>query len=386
MQCFGVSDASGEQAGKGTKTTSHQVEVDYNTISLDRSGFNLNQGLPNPYPLEAGRTLALQVGVLNAGWPGIYCCTDPATFSWKSSNPLVARVSSKGVVTPGSIGGKTTITATTARGRSWSIEIQRNISLSKAKIVLEKKTMAYTGKALKPKVKSVTLNGKKLNSKTDYTVKYENNKKIGKAIVTIIGKGYYADSVKTSFAIEPGKPKLSVSSNVKAKTMVATWNKIAGAKEYQMQWREQGGKWKTKTVKSTKTTVKGLASNKLYDFRVRAVVGSSKSAWSGQIHRWSTKQARVKAVSKKAGIVNVSWSKSAKANAGYLVVVRYSKNGNVAAKQVVAAGKTSAIVKGLKPGKTAWVEVSAQRKVGGTVYAGELTCTKSSIVKVAGKA
>ena len=39
---------------------------------------------------------------------------------------------------------------------------------------------------------------------------------------------------------------------------------------------------------------------------------------------------------------------------------------------------------GLKPGKTAYVQVRALRQLGGTTYAGALTRTSKSIVKVAG--
>ena len=79
------------------------------------------------------------------------------------------------------------------------------------------------------------------------------------------------------------------------------WAKVAGAKSYQVQWRKHGGKWKTKSVKSAKATVKGMKSGKLYDFRVRAVAGKSKGAWSTMRHCRLAKQAGIKASSKQAG-------------------------------------------------------------------------------------
>ena len=87
---------------------------------------------------------------------------------------------------------------------------------------------------------------------------------------------------------------------------------------------------------------------------------------------------------KKAGTVKVSWSKTAKENAGYLIVIRYSKDGTTVAKKKVSGGKTNATVKNLKPGKTAWVEVRALRNEGGTIYSSALTSSKASVVKVAG--
>ena len=43
--------------------------------------------------------------------------------------------------------------------------------------------------------------------------------------------------------------------------MAMRWAGVIDAKAYQVQWRERGGKWKTKAVKSAKTTevvVKGM--------------------------------------------------------------------------------------------------------------------------------
>ena len=129
-----------------------------------------------------------------------------------------------------------------------------------------------------------------------------------------------------------------------------------------------------------------MKAGKLYDFRVRAMSGNAKEAWSAQAHRWLAKLAGVKTTSKKPGVVKVSWPKTAKANAGYDVVVRYSKYGKVVAFKTVKAGKTSATIKGLKSGKKVWVQVRPLREAGKTTYSGVLTSSKASVVKVAGKA
>ena len=92
----------------------------------------------------------------------------------------------------------------------------------------------------------------------------------------------------------------------------------------------------------------------------------------------------MKAASEKAGAVKVSWKKNTKANAGFKVIVRYSKNGTAVATKTVAAGKTSVTVKGLTPGKKAWVQVHPLRKAGGKTYTGAFKLPKSA-VKVAGK-
>ncbi|MDC7287309.1 leucine-rich repeat domain-containing protein [Blautia schinkii] len=66
------------------------------------------------------------------------------------------------------------------------------------------KDQVYTGKNLTPSV-TVKVGGKTLKNKTDYTLSYKNNKAIGKATVTITGKGNYTGTVKKTFNIIPKK-------------------------------------------------------------------------------------------------------------------------------------------------------------------------------------
>ena len=54
-------------------------------------------------------------------------------------------------------------------------------------------------------MKAVTLNGKKLKAGADNKVSYKNNKKPGKATVTVTGKGNYRGSVKAAFTIKKVK-------------------------------------------------------------------------------------------------------------------------------------------------------------------------------------
>lgn len=74
-------------------------------------------------------------------------------------------------------------------------------SVKSAEVTLSGTKLTYTGKALKPAVKSVVLNGKTLTAETDYTVSYSNNKNIGTATVTITGIGKYAGAVEKTFSI-----------------------------------------------------------------------------------------------------------------------------------------------------------------------------------------
>lgn len=72
------------------------------------------------------------------------------------------------------------------------------------------KDMLYTGKKLVQKKLTVKLGGKKLKNGTDYTVTYKNNKKVGKATVTIKGKGNYTGSKKAAFRIRYNMAKAKI--------------------------------------------------------------------------------------------------------------------------------------------------------------------------------
>lgn len=85
--------------------------------------------------------------------------------------------------------------------------------LSKATITLSKTSYKYDGKSKVPTV-TVKYDGKKLVNDTDYSVKYENNKYVGTALVTVTGKGKFTGDLKKSFSItSPGKVTIKLNSN-----------------------------------------------------------------------------------------------------------------------------------------------------------------------------
>ena len=78
------------------------------------------------------------------------------------------------------------------------------LKMKNATVKLDKTTVPYTGKALKPTVTvKMKLNGKTvtLRAGTDYTVKYSNNKKPGTATVIITGKGNFTGTINLTFKI-----------------------------------------------------------------------------------------------------------------------------------------------------------------------------------------
>ena len=80
-----------------------------------------------------------------------------------------------------------------------------------------KYSVEYTGKLRTfPKV-SVTVNGKTLTLNKDYTVKYSNNRNVGKAAVIITGKGMYTGTIKKLFNIVLVTGKTYTVNNMKYK-------------------------------------------------------------------------------------------------------------------------------------------------------------------------
>lgn len=90
------------------------------------------------------------------------------------------------------------------------------------------KAYRYTGREIKPKIKSVTINGEKLNSKY-YKVSYSNNIKTGIGNIIIVGKNGYVGFINTTFNI--GKMKVS-NLSIKGVSNVVYTGKNVGSEVY----------------------------------------------------------------------------------------------------------------------------------------------------------
>ena len=158
--------------------------------------------------------------------------------------------------------------------------------ISGAKVTVASK-VTFTGTSRKPAV-TVMLSGKELVKNTDYTVKYSNNKAIGKATVTIKGKGKYTGVIKKTFKIVPMKQVIT-SVTAKTKAFAVKWTKDLNVDGYQIKYSTKsnfsGGKSvyvkKNTTVSKTFT---GLTAKKTYYVKVRSykTVNGTKyySSWS----------------------------------------------------------------------------------------------------------
>ncbi|MBR1749647.1 MAG: hypothetical protein IJ740_02015 [Ruminococcus sp.] len=148
-------------------------------------------------------------------------------------------------------------------------------SLSKCKATLSKTSYTYSGKAKKPAV--TVKNGKTtLKKGTDYTVTYKNNTKIGKATVTIKGKGSYTGTITKTFKINPKNTTVKKLTSPKTKQLKVTYKKVSGVTGYQVTYSTSKkftkSTTKTATIKGVSKlskTVKSLKKGKTYYVKVR---------------------------------------------------------------------------------------------------------------------
>lgn len=167
-------------------------------------------------------------------------------------------------------------------------EIKTPVETNIAKTTVEKiNNKTYTGKAIKPKP-VVTLNGKTLAYRTDYTLDYQNNIEIGTATITIKGIGKYEGTKVINFKIVPEKP--SISNKAGSGKIKVKWKKVPKnhkITKYQVRYKVKGAKkWIVKDVSAKKNsvTLKKLKKGKTYKIQVRSYkkVGKTTyhSAWS----------------------------------------------------------------------------------------------------------
>lgn len=136
------------------------------------------------------------------------------------------------------------------------------------------KYQPHTTRKIRPEVK-LTYNGAPLTEGKDYALSYKNNKKTGKAEVTIHGTGNFTGTRKTYFYIVPAKTILkTVSSPAKGKIKIR-WQKVRLTTGYEIQicrnkkFKKSVKKIRVKKAKKVVKIVK-VKSKKTFFVRVRA--------------------------------------------------------------------------------------------------------------------
>lgn len=103
----------------------------------------------------------------------------------------------------------------------------------------------------------------------DYVLTYKSNKKIGRASITITGKGKYLGEKVIFFNIVPPKTNIKKLESKKKGQLTVTVNKSKGAKGYVIAYStKKSGKYKKVYTTKTKTTLKRLVSGKKYYVKV----------------------------------------------------------------------------------------------------------------------
>ena len=130
----------------------------------------------------------------------------------------------------------------------------------------------YTGKAITPNP-VLKFNGKRLKVGRDYKVTYANNKKVGKAKVTITGRGNFTGRQVIYFNIIP--PKTAISKLTAGKGQITVnWKKGSGITGYQVAYSLKSdfstqAKKNVKGASKKSLVIKNLKSQKTYYVRIR---------------------------------------------------------------------------------------------------------------------
>ncbi len=219
------------------------------------------------------------IGYYEGDW-GDYYIDDILTVFYFSSDKTVKTAIQK------------MVKATSESGNIKQVALSTN-SIAKAAAALSKsatytgKATTYTGKAITPGV-VVKLGKYTLKRGTDYTVSYQKNVAVGKAVVTIKGKGFFTGTIKKTFNIIP-KGTAITKLAAGRKSFTAKWKKqTTQTTGYQVQYSLYKNFAKGKVFAAKKTTtakkVSKLAAKRIYYVRIRTykTVGKVKyySAWS----------------------------------------------------------------------------------------------------------
>ena len=243
------------------------------------------------------------------------------------------------------------------------------ISISKASVTLSTSTYAYDGKAKKPGV-TVKLNGKTLKNGTDYTVSYSNNTKVGKAKVTITGKGNYTGSVSKTYSIK---------NNFKKATVSGISNKSYTGKNITQSITV---KYNGKTLKNGTGYTVSYSSNKNIGTSTVKITG--KGSYTGNITKTfkiNPAKQEIQKLTAKSKAFFVDWAQKGSAT-GY--EIQYATNSKfTSAKKVTITNKKTdkTTVSRLSGKKKYYVRVRSYTTVKGTKYYGAWSASKSVTTK-----
>ena len=238
----------------------------------------------------------------------------------------------------------------------------------------------YTGKVITQRP-TVKLDSTQLKLNTDYTISYENNIGVGKASITITGKGRYVGTKTIEFKILPAATTKVTCTNV-ASGIKVSWESVTGATRYRV-YRDNKPLFETSALNVTDKSVKYNSGTK-YVYKVVATakdVGDSPKSRTATMYRLMP--VGIKSLTNpSAGKMTVTYDK-ANGSSGY--VVRYGLKSDMSDAKVITvsgANTTSRTFSGMKKGKTYYVQVRTY-KIENLVryYSGYCTTKKITITK-----
>lgn len=245
--------------------------------------------------------------------------------------------------------------------------IQTNISKIADKV--------YTGSSITPGITIKDGNYILKNGK-DYTISYSNNKNIGKATITITGKGNYIGTVKKTFNI--------VQRNIKnANVSKISTYKYTGEQKKPKVVVKYGGK---KLTNGKDYTV-SYKNNKNPGKATIYIKG--KGIYTGTITKTfyiKLKTPTVKKVSNKTKTsLKITWKKDTKVS-GYVLYMANSKNGKYKKIKTIKSNKTTSYTKkGLKKNKSYYIKIKSYKTVKGKKIYSNYSSAKTNARLLASK-
>ena len=215
------------------------------------------------------------------------------------------------------------------------------------------------------------LNGKKVSTSANYTVAVYQN-------VTYTAKFKKITAPKKVTGLK--------ASNLKINQMKLSWNKISGAKGYELsRYNPDKNKWYVvKTTGQTSYRVKGLSTGTIYKYRVRAYTLSGSKKIFGEYSKYlktatTPRQPALTAKVSSTTSVKLSWKKGTKAD-GFAIYMK-TGNGKFTRIKNASAASTAYTKTKLKKEKVYQFKMRGYKKVGETKIYGNYSKVRTIKLK-----
>ncbi len=243
-------------------------------------------------------------------------------------------------------------------------------------LTVQQPSMVYNGIPCTP---GITVSG---IPSGQYSVSYSGNDGPGTGTVTVSGHGLYTGTLTASFKIGMQTPVLTGVENT-ANGIMVSWNDVPGAQNYSIYRKKNKGAWsQVKTVSGNAlswTDTKLAADTSVYTYRVKAIAGSSSSAYSAEASTARVKAASLSSVTSTTKGITLKWKKVSGVN-GYYIYRRTDGQGawkylrKISSAKTVSYTDTKAV-----QGARCYYQVRPYRVISRKTYVGGAANTKSIV-------